>query len=421
MRSLEIDNPVLNKTYVTRLGADYASGVTLTVESNNSFSNNDLLVVGEPGEEKSESKKMDSKSGITSMAIPTALNFTHPKGTWVYKTPWDYVAIERRTSALGSFSEISKSPIQWDNRNNQTIYFDEDATDTYGYRFRFYNSVTTKYSEYSPTIEGSGFTRYQAGFMIDRVYALADPERKWVKPEDILDFLSEGQDIIYTHNSRYWFLLIDVYKGANGIACLANTNVYSLAQYTTFGHLESVRYHYSDGVTNYIYHLDQKTSLEFDRITYDLNDTTDNWARIYKLLPADSSSANGYLQIHPKTKDSSIGTLYPNYYELMSQLDDVADTTQVPLPKILERYAAAQVLKLRGLNEKAALLERFLVSGNPDITPPDLVNLDQMDKQKKGAAGRPKSLVVFRGQRGVSRLYSAPRFNSDYQRENSFD
>lgn len=423
MRKLEIKNPILDRTYKTRLSADYSSGTAMTVESNVSFSANDYLIVGEPSEELTEGKKLDSKSGSTALTLASTLNFSHGKGTSIYKSPWDQISIERRTSSGGSFSIVSTSAIQWDNPNNLTLYFDEDATDDYGYRFRFYNSITGKYSEYSPTLEGSGFTRAQAGYLISQVRLLAnDIERKIVTDDEILRFFNRAQDIIYTHNPKYWFLLIDSYKAGTGIAATASESVYSLATYTTFGHLDTVRYHYNSGGTSELYHLLKKTSVEFDDVASNLNETADDWAYIYKLLPADESSENGYIQIFPKTKNTSVGTLYPNYYEKMQDLNSVDDETQVPLPDLLEDFAIGQIERIKGNEQKAQYYEKILVSDNPDVTPSGLVMLDKMDRAQKDSVGQPKNLWNFRGQKAIPRLFgNRRRMNRDYIRENYMD
>src|SRR5690349_21699964 len=124
MRRLRIQNPILSKSYRTYVSADYSSGVTLTAASVTSFAANDLLVVGEPREEYAELKKLNSTTGSTTMTLASALNFAHSKGTPIYKSAWDFVYIERRTSSSGSFSVVSQSPIQWDNKNNETVYYD---------------------------------------------------------------------------------------------------------------------------------------------------------------------------------------------------------------------------------------------------------------------------------------------------------
>lgn len=422
MRRIRVTNPLLNQNYRTYITSDYSSGTSLTVASNTSFAASDYLVVGEPREELTEGKKLDSKSGSTTMTLASALNFAHSKSTSIYKSLWDQVSIESRASSSASWAVLSLSAIQWDNKDNETVYFDSDGTNTTQYRFRFYNSITTAYSEYSPTLTGAVAARGSVRAMVDRVRELTqDKESKIVTDEEIIRAFNDGQDIIYTHNPKYWFLLVDTYKGANGIEATADTSVYSLVDYTTLGHLDSIRYRYNYGADDVIYRLDFKPTVEFDALTKDLNASTDDWPEIYKLLPADSASANGYFQVDPTIKTDNVGTFYPSYFEKMADLDTVDDTTQVPLPKLLEDYAIAYVERIKGNETKAKLYEASLMSDNPDRTPKGLAMLDKMDNQQKAPQGQMKYFWRFRGQKAQSNLYgNKAAYTNDYKKENYF-
>lgn len=419
MRKLEINNPRLDTTYRTRLTVDYSSGATLTGENTASYSSNDILVVGEPREELTESKKLNSTTGATTFNLASALNFSHAKGTYLYKTPWDNIFIERRTSSAGVFAEISQSPIQWDNPLGVTVYYDQNATDNYQYRFRFYNSVLAEYSEYSPTLTGAGFSRKQAGYMIRQARIVADDtERKIVTDDELFRILNRGQDIIYTHNPKYWFLLVDTYKQQTGIPAIASTNVYSLSSYSTFGHLESLRYSYTNGGSTDLYHLLKKSAVEFDAVVQNIGQPTDDNAQCYKLLPADADSDNGYFQVYPETKTTGVATFYPNYYEKMADVNSVDDETQVPLPQLLEDFLIGYIHRVRGNEAKARFYEGSLVSDNEKVVPWGLAMLDKMDGAQKQVVGQPRSLWNFRGQRAVTRLFGSVYRNRDYYREN---
>lgn len=428
MRRILIQNPSVDKTYKTYLDAAYSSGVTLTVKSNVSFAANDLLVIGEPSEEFTELKKLSSVTGATTLTLASALNFSHNKEVPVYKVVWDNVSIESRSSSSGNFSEITQSAIQWDSKTNDTIYFDPNGTDAYQYRFRFYNSVTATYSEYSPTLSGSAPARNSVGYMVGNIRQIADDVlRKIVTDDEILRFLNRAQDIVYSHNPKYWFLLVDTYKGSSGIAATAATSVYSLSSYTTLGHLASIRYkHVSGSSTNLLYHLRGMSDIEFDARVRDLNKTNDDNVKFYKLLPADSSSTVGYFQVDPTPKSSGVGTFYPNYYEKMADLDSVDDTTQVPMPAILEDYAIAQIWKIKGNESKASYYEKLFfgpADREKDISQiTGIPLLDQMDEyQKSIGQSQPKSLFRFKGPRFINRFFGDDISTSpDYYRENYF-
>jgi hypothetical protein len=431
MRRLRIQNPILSKAYRTYLTADYSSGTSVTVASVTSFAALDQLVFGEPREELTELKQLTTTVATTTLTLPSALNFAHNKGTPVYKTPWNFVEIERRTSSSGSFSVISQSPIQWDNKNNETVYYDSAGTSSYGYRFRFYNSATSTYSEYSPTIDGAAPARNVVRYMVARVRKITgDEERKIVSDDEIIRAFNKGQDIIYAHNSKYWFLYVDTFElGSGSISATAGEDTYTLNNLTNFGHLDSLRYRYSSGSTDNLYHLEEISSVEFDHLDADQNTTDDNWPTVYKRLPGDATSDNGYIKVTPDIKDSSIGIFYPNYYEKMADLDSMDDETQVPLPHLLEDYAIGWVEKIKGNENKGnqylSVLEIISTNDNqktlPQSSPRGLLILDAMDEAQRKATGQPMYLSRFRGHRAQRRLYGNKTLQSpDYIRENYF-
>lgn len=422
MRRIRIPNPQVLLTYKTYLGADYASGTSATVVNTASFANNDLGLFGEPTEEKTEIKKVSTVTAPTTFTLASALNFPHAKGESIYKILWDFVSIEGRATSSGTFAELSQSGLQYDNKQNETVYYHSSGDDNWQYRFRFYNSSSQTYSEYSPTLSGTGFTQFQAGYMIRNVRKIVqDEDRKIVSDDEILRFLSDAQDIIYAHNPRYWFLFVDTYKANTGIAALDSTGTYSLNGYSNFGHLDCVKYKYVSGATSKIYRLEKKTDVEFEAITSDLNRGEDNWVEDYRLLPADSSSDNGYIEIDPVPVDSGIGTLYPKYYERMAVLDDVADETQVPLPKLLEDYAIGKIYRIKGNETKAELYEKNLISDSNDKVPPGLLMLDKLDAQQKKAVGQPRNLWNFRGRKYPANMYGNTAQNRDFIKENYMD
>lgn len=422
MRKVRVQNPLVDKTYKTLISSDYISGAALTVFSNVSFAASNLTIVGEPSEELTEEKRIASISGTTTINMASGLNFSHAKGTAIYRVLWDFVVIERRASSSDSWAAITESPIQWDNKNNETIYFDSSGVETSQYRYRFYNSVTVTYSEYSPTLTGAGFSRQQVGYMLREVRKIVqDLERKIVTDDEIIRYFNRGQDIIYGNNPRYWFLLVDTYRAGTGISATASTDVYSLSTYSTFGHLQSVRYRYNSSGTDTIYHLEQKPIFEFDKLMSDLNQTADDWASSYKILPADSSSSNGYLHIFPETKTTGVGTIYPNYFEKMANLDTVDDETQVPFPNLLEDFAISQIEKVKG-NEGKAKVYEDLFFGPPDklegrVQINGLKLLDELNEQQQNAQLQPRNLWTFRGRKAIKRYFGTPAQNRDYKAE----
>jgi len=426
MRRIRVQNPLVDHTYKSYLGADYAvaDGTAVTFLSNNSFQANDQLVFGEPREELTELKKLNSVSGATAGVLASALKFAHNKGTSIYRVIWDFVSIEANYGS--GFSEITQSAIQWDNKDNETIYYDTNGTSTTSYRFRFYNSVTTSYSEYSPTLTGAAPSRKSVGYMLNQIRLIGgDRERKIVQDEELIRVLNRGQEIIYAQNPKYWFLYVDSEKADNGITALTSTKRYSLASYTTLGHLARLKFRYTSGATDQKYDLIFKPEMEFDALNWDYNRSAEDWPRYYKLLPADSSSDQGYVELDTQMQTASVGKMYPCFYEKMSDLDTVDDETQVPIPAILEDYGIAYLFSMKGNENKAKqYMDQFM--GPADVQEDSrqlsgIKLLDQLDRHQKRGVGQPRSLSAYKGRLGMRNFMGNYRgYSKDYRRENFF-
>ena len=114
MRRLRIPNVNLRLEEKTYLDADYSSGTALTVINAIGFAGGELTfftVVGEVGEDKTESQIVSSLTGSTVINIASALRFAHNKAVPVYRSPWNQVEISKMPSG-GGWSIISNSNIQ---------------------------------------------------------------------------------------------------------------------------------------------------------------------------------------------------------------------------------------------------------------------------------------------------------------------
>lgn len=431
MRKISINNPVFD-SYITDISTDYSSGTIVTVRNNVSFAADDLGVFGNPTEEPTELKKISSISTAVTLNLASALNFAHNKGTPVYKSIWDNVSIEGRSSSAGVFAELTQSAIQWDNPRSKTVYFHSSGDDNWQYRFRFYNSVTTTYSEYSPTLTGAGFTKDQVGYIIKEARRIAgDKDGRIMKTEELIRSLVRAKNIIRAHNPRFWFWKVNGFNTSVSIAATASIAVYSLSSITNFGVLDGIEYRYNSGETDIKYFMRRKDDAEFLLLTRDLNRGTNDYPRLYRLLPEDSSSTKGYFEIENKMKTSNVGTFYINHYKEETDYDSVDDTTNIVFPEILVDYLVSEIHATKGNQKQADKYYRLFTGPEgrqktlPGVNSEPLSGialLDDLDRQYKIAQGQPRSLWRFRGQKAISRLYGSPNVASrDYIRENYFD
>jgi hypothetical protein len=418
MRKIRIPIMDLSHTEKTYLDADYSSGTTLTVVNNYGFDSDNIAILGEPGEEKTESQSIDSQSGNTTITLNSALKFDHNKGTVIYRAEYDQAEIYRYRSS--AWTLISTSNIQWDKR--ETIYIDEDGLSTDSYRYRLKNSSSGNNSDYSPTVAGTGFTRNQVGYMIDQIRKIGgDEDRKLVTDSELIKQLNKAQEIIGALREDWWFLR----KEISDITTIANTDTYGLNDYLSdLNFIDTVRYRYNDGTTDNIFHLKSKTMLEIDYLTRDNDADTDDWPRYYTQLPADDSDETGYIRIDKKSKTTGYGTFYIRYFQKMTDLDDVADETLVPIPSILEDYGISYLCTIGGNDTKADLyMQKFMGPQNKErgySEPTGVELLKLMQKSKEKSVGQPESLKKWRGRKPMSRFFGDNAISPDDIRERYF-
>lgn len=428
MREIRIGNPVLN-SYVADLAADYSSGLSVTLRSNNSFSPSDLAVFGNPTEELTELKKILALVGITGVTLDSTLNFQHNKGTPVYKTLWDFVEIQGAPSSISSFTVLTLSPIQWDSKSSRTIYFHSTGTDAWQYKFRFYNSVTNTYSEYSPTLVGSGLTRFQAGYIIKQAREKArDVGGKAMTTDELLEELTAAKYNIQAHNAKYWFWKVNGFNSGVSIPALTTTSVYSFSSISNFNDLDSIEYKYTNGATIERYMLRKKTDSEFLSNVRNANRPANDFPRIFRLLPPDANSTKGYFEVETPLQNSGVGVFYINYYKDEPDFTGIDSATSVIIPEILRDYLIASIYASKGNDAMFdKYMDRFTGPQNRKKTQgivrlSGIALLDELDRQHKVSQGQPKSVWNFRGQKAMTRLFGSRRINNpDYVRENYFD
>jgi hypothetical protein len=138
----------------------------------------------------------------------------------------------------------------------------------------------------------------------------------------------------------------------------------------------------------------------------DNNASDDDNVKIYSIYPGDSSNLTGYLHIGPTAETAGLD-ITPWYYKTMTQLDSFGDTTEVPIPSILEDYALAQIYDIRKEEAKADRYDRIFRE--------QIELLKQMQRKQVGAG---RKLWEFKGNNPDDRLFGRKLGNDDSDREN---
>lgn len=153
--------------YHSNLKIDYASGVSaITVYSISQFAIDQVILIGEFGNEGSEIIKTHGSTAPTGFTITLASATTkpHQKDCPVYIIPYDQIEFSHADTLTGAKTVLSTSNV--DPEMDTMTY--EDETNTAGYYFtRYKNSIGTTYSDYSDGIPFSGLPTNTVGYAID--------------------------------------------------------------------------------------------------------------------------------------------------------------------------------------------------------------------------------------------------------------
>jgi hypothetical protein len=140
---------------------------TISVYSDERFSANIILGIGEPGNEESEiilTHPSTSPSGNT-ITLATTLAKAHPKDTPVYILSFDQIQFFHADTIAGAKTQLG-SNVTIDPGQESMIY--EDTAHSSGYYFtRYYNSITLNTSDYSDPIPYSGKASNTFGYAVD--------------------------------------------------------------------------------------------------------------------------------------------------------------------------------------------------------------------------------------------------------------
>jgi hypothetical protein len=148
--------PDLSSFQKTYLSGDEASGqTTLSVLKGSDFSANNYVIIGIPGTEQAEIRKISSVSATT-IVISAATSYDHNQGTIITFIPFNQFELYSASSSGGSFSLLSTTDIRPDSLETY-INRPSDANTVY-YKIRFKNENDTTYSDYSDEVSGTGFS-----------------------------------------------------------------------------------------------------------------------------------------------------------------------------------------------------------------------------------------------------------------------
>ena len=148
--------PELYDDQRTYLEADVAVGATTLSCSGQNFSVGQYIVIGNPGNVKTELIQIHTSTPPTSTVITlqTATQFAHNRGDIVRFIPYNQIVPEQSTDGTNYVVQTTVG-IRTDSYETYNQF--PNALETYYYRYRFFNSTTGLYSAYSNITVASGF------------------------------------------------------------------------------------------------------------------------------------------------------------------------------------------------------------------------------------------------------------------------
>jgi len=389
MIRLKISNPNLSGEEKTFLTSDYSAGTALTVRNSDNFTANWFVVVGEPGQERSELKLISSLASSTNITIVNALSFTHPKSTSVYESHYNQISLERKPSG-GSYAVISEGlkDIEWDNSDNKTLFTVAAGVSTDTYKWRFYNSVTGEYTDYSDELLGTGIARTQIGHVIEMVKK--NPITQNIDDQTLLTYASDFQELVYDEVPKAWWFQ----KRGTAATTVADDYDYPItSNWSDFLHVKFVLYRYVSGSIDETYPLTYSPLNEFYNFKADSSQASDDAVRWWTKLPPDSNSADGYIGLHPTPNSTSCSIIPVYQYELLA-LDSFGDTMVIPYQKGYIDYILYRIFDDIKMDETQA--QKFNARVARDIV--------AIKRRARPQLGQPE-LFRFRGIRGWSKMY----------------
>ena len=198
------------ESYLTAKSA--ATATTLIVKSITGFAINQVLLIGELGDENSEIIKTHTATAPTGTTVTllSGLVKTHGPYTKVRVMLYDQIELSHATTAVAGATKtvISTSNLQPESPETRV----DDSTYSSGYYFtRYKNTITTTYSDYSDPIPYAGFGANTVAFAIN--YALKrnklDTFTKYIDYELLIDETNACLQFI-TGKLKGWSKLLEL-------------------------------------------------------------------------------------------------------------------------------------------------------------------------------------------------------------------
>jgi hypothetical protein len=190
----------------------------LVVQNAVDFSANDMVVIGIPGQELTEIRKIASISGKT-LTLSAVLTNTHPQNTKITFIKYDQIKFYKSSTIDGTYNIATTKNISIDEPH--TLYDDSTALSTDYFKIRYFNSYTSDLSVLSDPISSAGFPRYALKSIQDAMFKkFGDRKEQFLDRDEMTDWANELKDDmvnrIVDSNEKYFNTFENLSIDANG-------------------------------------------------------------------------------------------------------------------------------------------------------------------------------------------------------------
>jgi len=362
-----------------------AASSTITVESIVGFSTDQILLIGDIGNENSEIIKTHASTSPTGTTITFASNtvFAHTQGDKVYIISYDQIEFSRAATAAGTKTVMTTIALQPDQAETQ--YRDTSWTTGARYGFvRFKDTINTTYSPYSDAVLYTGWATNEAGkvietalkrnkldtftdnvdhqFCIDEInsclkyilgkrkkwhrlqqfdyelgqtadseYAFAVPSDMWgYSNKSVLDIHLEGEEPLTYKDEREWNEMLEdvIYDQLSAAASATDTAIYLDNSYS-FDDTGTVLCRGDE--IDYTVNTVATGKLTCTALDNDLADDSMVWKGDYETgLPLYYTIKEGYVLIYPfPDSDYDNINVMLDYWKEAPEVDSDADTLDI--------------------------------------------------------------------------------------------
>lgn len=386
-------NPTLEELEKTYLDKAIAAGTTtLNVKNASNFANNDRILIGEMGREKSE---IVTVSATTDDTITTgATLYSHNADAPIYRLRYDQVKFYRSTTGSdGTYSLLSTVDMDVDQAELTTLYDDTTGVSTYYYKVAYYHSISTLESSQSDPVPGSGYLRGTAGFLIDEILIeTGDTNEEYVKRSEIYGWLNEVNDDLQTNRSQPYSFL----KARQAFTRTADTDYLAYPTDSngkqTMWKFDRIDHQYVSGSTDITETLRVIPIEEFWYLYGDNNADTEDRTKHVAL-----DDTVNLIRLGPTPATTYAAAYYLYYWKYFDEIDSESDEFETPTSRIYKVYCMMKFYRKKSVQDPA--YRQIASDYQSDYTQEKykLLGTNRKDKGTPRSFGPPKGITGLRG------------------------